>query len=191
MEEVVSAARRIERILQERPTSGMEHLMESMKSQIQILTKDVARAHERLAAQLPAATPTAAFAAPPSNAVAAAQHPPASLAPPQLAHPAATPLPPMATAQTPPYHLSQPQYFDLGEEPPYFRGQRRQSDRRPLRCFLCDEEGHFAYRCPARTLLQRLLRQQAQEQARRPARGPALELPAADGNPGSSAVHLN
>ena len=87
MEEVVSAARRIERILQERPTSGMEHLMESMQSQIQILTKDLAKAHERIAAQPPAATPTAAFAAPPSNAVAAAQHPPASLAPPQLAHP--------------------------------------------------------------------------------------------------------
>ena len=51
MNEVVSAARRIERILQERPTSEMEHLMESMKSQIQILTKDLARAHERIAAQ--------------------------------------------------------------------------------------------------------------------------------------------
>ena len=48
MEEVVSAARRIERILQERPTSGMEHLMESMQSQIQILTKDLAKAHERI-----------------------------------------------------------------------------------------------------------------------------------------------
>ena len=60
-----------------------------------------------------------------------------------------------------------------------------------MRCFLCDEEGHFAYRCPARTLLQRLLRQQAQEQARRPPRGQVLELPAADGSPSSSAVHLN
>ena len=46
MEEVVSAARRIERILQERPTSGMEHLIESLQSQIQILTKDLAKAHE-------------------------------------------------------------------------------------------------------------------------------------------------
>ena len=190
MEEVVSAARRIERILQERLTSGMEHLLESMKSQIQILTKDLAKAHERIAAQPPAVTPTAAFAAPPSNAVAAAQHPPASLAPPQLAHPTATPLPPMATAQPPPYILGPPSYYDGSEEPPYFRGQRR-SDRRPLRCFLCDEEGHFAYRCPARTLLQRLLRQRGQEQARRPPRGQVLELPAADGNPGSSAVHLN
>ena len=191
MEEVVSAARWIERTLHERPTSGMEHLMESMQSQIQILTKDLAKAHERIAAQPPAATPTAAFAAPPSNTVAAAQHPPASLAPPQLSRPAATPLPPMATAQPPPYHLGQPQYFDFGEEPPYFRGQRRQSDRRPLWCFLCDEEGHFAYRCPARTLLQRLLRQQAHEQATPPPRVQVLKLPAADGNPGSSAVHLN
>ena len=50
MEEVVSAARRIERILQEQPTSGMEQLLESMKSQIQILTKDLAKVHERIAA---------------------------------------------------------------------------------------------------------------------------------------------
>ena len=105
MEEVVSAARRIERILQERPTSGMEHLMESMKSQIQILTKDLAKAHERIAAQPPAAMPTASFAAPPSNAVAAAQHPPASLAPPQLGHTATTlghgtttPIPPKSAS---------------------------------------------------------------------------------------------
>ena len=57
------------------------------------------------------------------------------------------------------------------EEPPYFRRQDRRQDRRSVRCFLCDEEGHFAYRCPARTLLQRLLRQ---EQARRPAARPSL-----------------
>ena len=45
MEEVVAAARRIERILEERPTSGMEQLIQSMQSQIQILTKDLAKAH--------------------------------------------------------------------------------------------------------------------------------------------------
>ena len=178
MEEVVSAARRIERILQERPTSGMENLLESMNRQIQILTKDLAKAHEKIAAQPPVATPTAALAVPPSQAVAAAQHP------------AATPLPPMATAQPPQFLQGSPTFYYEGEEPPYFRGQRR-SDRRPMRCFLCDEEGHFAYRCPARTLLQRLLRQQAQEQARRPPRGQVLELPAADGSSSSSAVHLN
>ena len=60
-----------------------------------------------------------------------------------------------------------------------------------MRCFLCDEEGHFAYRCPACTLLQRLLRQQAQEQARRPPRGQVLELPVADDSPSASSVHLN
>ena len=189
MEEVVSTARRIERILQERPTSGMENL-ESMNRQIQILTKDLAKAHEKIAAQPPVATPTAALAVPPSQAVAAAQHPPAPLAPPQMAHPAATPLPPMATAQPPQFLQGSPTFYYEGEEPPYFRGQRR-SDRRPMRCFLCDEEGHFAYRCPARILLQRLLRQQAQEQARRPPRGQVLELPAADGSSSSSAVHLN
>ena len=69
MEEVVSAARRVERILQERPTSGMKNLLESMDCQIQILTKDLAKAHERIAAQPPATTPTAALAVPLSNAI--------------------------------------------------------------------------------------------------------------------------
>ena len=175
MEEVVPAARRVERILQERPTSGMEHLMESMQSQIQILTKDLAKAHESVAAKPQAATPTAAFAAPPSNTVAAAQPPPATLAPPRLSKPAATPLPPMATAQPPPYNPGPPQHVGYGDDgAPYFREQRRRSDRRPLRCFLCDEEGHVAYRCPARTLLQRMLLQQAQEPTREPSRGQIL-----------------
>ena len=65
------------------------------------------------------------------------------------------------------------------EDPPYYRRQDRRQDRRPLRGFLCDEEGHFAYRCPARKLLQRLLRQ---EQARRPQPGQVLELPPANGS---------
>ena len=115
MEEVVAVARRIERILQERPTSGMDTLMESMNRQIQILTKDLAKAHEKLAVQPLVATPTAALAVPPSQAVAAAQHPPAS-----LAHPAATPLPPMATAQVPQYLQGSPTFYYEGEEPPYF-----------------------------------------------------------------------
>ena len=190
MEEVVSAARRIERILQERPTSGVDTLMESMNRQIQILTKDLAKAHEKLAAQPPVATPTAALAVPPSQAVAAAPHPPASLAPPPMAHPKAMPLPPMATAQAPQFLPGSPAFYYEGEEPQYFRGQRR-SDRRPMWCFLCNEEGHFTYHCSARTLLQHLLRQQAQEQARQPPRGQVLELPAADDSSSSSAVHLN
>ena len=106
MEEVVAAARRIERILEERPTSGMEQLIQSMQNQIQILTKDLAKAHEQMASKPPAATPTAAFAAPPSNAVAAAQPPPAASAPTSLPSPTATPLPPLATAQPHPLNLT-------------------------------------------------------------------------------------
>ena len=191
MEEVVTAARRIERILEERPTSGMEQLIQSMQSQIQILTKDLAKAHEQIASKMPAATPTAAFAAPPSNAVAAAQPPPAASAPTSLPSPAATPLPPLATAQPPLYNPGRPPYFDYGEEGSYFRGQGRQPDRRPPRCFLCDKEGHFTYRCPARTILQCLLRQQAQETARGPPRGQILDLPTPDGSQGSPQGHLN
>ena len=191
MEEVVSAARRMERVLQEWPTSGMEQLIQSMQSQIQILTKDLAKAHEQITAKPPAAMPTAAFTAPPSNVVAAAQPPPAASAPASLPSPVAIPLPPLATAQPPPYNPGRPPYLDYGEEGPYFRGQRWQSDRRPPLCFLCDEEGHFAYHCPARTILQRLLRQQAQETARGTLRGQILELPAPDGSQGPPQGHLN
>ena len=76
MEEVVAAARRIERILEERLDSRMEQVIQSMQDQIRILTKDLAKAHEQMTSQAAAATPTAAFAAPPSTAVAAAQPPP-------------------------------------------------------------------------------------------------------------------
>ena len=190
MEGVVSDARRIEKILQEQPTSGVDSLMESMNRQIQILRKDLIKTHENLAAQPMAAPVAAALVVPPSQAVAAAHPPPASFAPPQRAHPAASRLPPMATAQAPQYLQDCPPHFYRNEEPPYFRGPRRQ-DRRPMRCFLCDEEGHFAYRCPARTLLQRLLRQQTQEQTRRPPQGPILELPAANDRSSASSVRLN
>ena len=115
-----------------------------------------------------------------------ANSPPASL--PSLA---ATPLPPLATAQPPLYPPGRSPYFDYGEEGPYFRAPRRQPDRRPPQCFLCDEEGHFAYCCPARTLLQRLLRKQAQETAQGPPRGQILELPAPEGSQGSPQRHLN
>ena len=163
MEEVVAATRRVERILQKRPTSGMDTLMESMNHQIQLLTEDLAKAQDKIAAQPLVATPTAALAAPSSQAVAAAQHPPASLAPPRMARPAATPLPP-------PYSSGPSQYFSGDNRAPCFQGQRRRLDRGPLRCFLCDEEGHAAYRCPARTLLQRMLRQEVPEPTREPPR---------------------
>ena len=191
MEEVVSAARRIERILQEQPTSGMEQLIQSMQSQIQILTKDLAKAHEQIADKTPAATPTAAVITPPSTIVAAAQPPPAASAPASAPNHAATPLPPLATAQAPPYALRHPPYADYREEGHYYSTLRCQTDRRPPLCFLCDEEGYFAYRCPARTILQRPLRQQAQESSRGPPRGQVLELPAPDGNQGSPQGHLN
>ena len=167
----------------------MDTLMESMNRQIQILTKDLAKAHEKLAAQPTAAPAATALAVPPSQAVATAQHPPASLAPPQMAHPAATPLPPMATAQAPQYLQGSPTFYYEMKSLHTFEDQGDRTEA--YACFLCDEEGHFAYRCPARTLLQWLLRQQAQEQARRPPRGQVLELPAADDRSSASAVHVN
>ena len=165
MEGVVADARRIEKILQEQPTSGAESVLETMNRQIQILKKDLVKANERLAAQTTTPPKTASLALPATPTVAAAQPPPASFAPPQRPQAVAPPPQPMVTAQTPQYLQDYlPQYY-RNEDPQYFRRHDRRQDRRSVRCFLCDEEGHFAYRCPARTLLQRLLRQ---EQARRP-----------------------
>ena len=189
MEGVVADARRIEKILQEQPASGVDSLMESMNRQIQVLKKDLVKAHEKLAAQSTAAPQTAALAAPLNHAVAAAQPPPASLAPPQRAQAAAPQPQPMATAQAPQYYQEYQPHFYRNEDPQYFRRKDRRQDRRPVRCFLYDEEGHFAYRCPACTLLQRLLRQQAQEQARRPPSGQVLELPPADGSSNAPPPH--
>ena len=169
MEVVVADARRIERILQEQPTSGAESAVETMARQIQILQKDLMKAHGKLATQTPAAPQAAALAATFGPAVAAPQPPPASLMPPQW---------PQAIA--PQFcHNYPPQYRQVRQEDP--QSFRRQ-DRRPARCFLCDEEGHFAYRCPARTLLQRLLRQQTPEQARRPSSGQVFKPPPANGS---------
>ena len=182
MEGVVADARRIEKILQEQPTSGAESALETMNRQIQILQKDLMKAHGKLAAQTPAALQTAALAATLSPAVAATQPPPASLAPPQRPQAIA----PQFCQNYPPQYRQ-----DRHEDPQSFRQQDRQQDRRPARCFLCDEEGHFAYRCPTRTLLQRLLRQQTPEQARRPPSGQILKLPPANGSSNAPPLQLN
>ena len=112
MEEVVAAARQIERILGEQPDSKMEQIILSMQDQILILTKDLKRAHEQMASQSTAATPTAALAAPPATTMATAHPPPAA------------PLPPLATAQPPPYPPGHQLYPDYVEEGPYFRPPR-------------------------------------------------------------------
>ena len=136
------------------------------------------KAHGKLASQPPAAPQTAALAATFSPVVAATQPPPASLMPPQR---------PQAIA--PQFcHTYPPQYRQVRQEDP--QSFRRQ-DRRPVRCFLCDEEGHFAYRCPTRTLLQRLLRQQTPEQARRPPSGQVFKPPPANGSSNAPPLQLN
>ena len=64
--------------------------------------------------------------------------------------------------------------------------------RRPPHCFLCDEEGHVAANCPARPILQRLLRQQAPASTHDPPQGPTQKPPTAkdDTHPGPK-VQLN
>ena len=188
MEGVVADARRIEKILQEQPTSRAESTLETMNRQIQILKKDLVKANERLAAQTTTPPQTASLALPATPTVAAAQPPPASFTPPQRPQAVAPPPQPMVTAQTPQYMQDYPPQYYRNEDPQYFRRHDRRQDRRSVRCFLCDEEGHFAYRCPARTLLQCLLRQ---EQARRPPSGQVLELPPADGSSNAPPLHLN
>ena len=187
MEGVVADARRIEKILQEQPTPAADSALEAMNRQIQILKKDLIKANERLVAQSTTPPQTARLALSATPTVAVAQPPPANFAPPPK--PQALVFPPQQPMLAPP-----PQYVQdypapyRQENPPYYRRQDRRQDRRPAKCFLCDEEGHFAYRCPARTLLQRLLRQ---EQARRTPTSQVLELPPADGSSQAPPLHLN
>ena len=168
MEEVVAAARRIEKILEEQTDSKMERLVNSMQDQIWILKKDLKEANEQIANHKATAPPAVAMATIPAPAAAA------------------------AAAQAPPTAPARHLYHDYGEEMNFHRPPRRQLDRRPLSCFLCVEEGHFVANCPARPILQRLLRQQARASARAPPRGHILELPATedDSHPGSN-VQLN
>ena len=186
IEGVVADARRIEKILQEQPTPAADSALESMNRQIQILKKDLLKANEKLAAQTATSPQAASMALQATPIVAAAQPPPAAFAPPQRPHMAP---PPQHTTPAPMHQYVQDYQSQYRQEdPPYFRRQDRRQDRRPVRCFLCDEEGHFAYRCPARMLLQRLLRQ---EQARRPQPGQVLELPPANGSSQAPPLHLN
>ena len=145
MEDVVAAARRIEKNLDEQTDTKTERLVSTMQEQIQLLQKDLKEANEQIAAHRTTAPPVAAIPASTTATAAAAQPPPAA----------------------PACHI----YQDYSEEPPFYRPPRRQMDRRPPRCFLCGEEGHFVSNCPACPVLQRLLRQQAHASAHAPPRG--------------------
>ena len=180
LEDVVAAARRIEKILEEQTDSKMERLISSMQDQIRLLKKDLKEAYDQISTHQATATPTTTLAATPAVTVAAAHPPP-------LAQP-----PPLATAQPPPPSPARHLYQDYKEEGPYFRSPRRQPDRRPPRCFLCGEEGHFVSHCPACSVLQRLLRQQVSDNAHGPPRGLFLELPLTeDDDQNSPHAHLN
>ena len=132
MEGVVADARRIERILQEQPTSGAESAVEAMGRQI--LQQDLMKAQGKLTTQTPAAPQAAALAATFSPAVAATQLPPASLMPPQR--------PPAISPQLCPNY------------PPHCcnssSGNRSQSkpDGRLLAQYLSSPQRMVALRCP-------------------------------------------
>ena len=159
MEDVVAAARRIEKILEEQTDSKMERLISSMQDQIRLLKKDLKDAHEQISTHQATANPTATLAATPASTVAAAQPPP--------------PAPAQPPPPVPAHHL----YQGYPEENPYFQPPHRHSDRRSPHCFLCGEEGHFVSKCPACPVLQCFLRQQARADACGPPRGQILEMP--------------
>ena len=140
-----------------------------MQDQIRILKKDLKEANEQIATHK-ATAPTAA-------ALATIPVPTATTA---------------AAAQTPPTAPTRHIYHDYGEEMNFHRPPHRQLDCRPPRCFLCGEEGHFVSNCPARAILQCLLRQQARASARAPPRGHIMDLPATeDESHTGSDVQLN
>ena len=157
MEDIIAAARRIEKILEEQTDTKMERLVSTMQDQIRLLKKKLKEANEQIAANKAWAPPVVAMAA-----MAAIPTPTAATA---------------AAAQPSPAAPTLHVYQDYGEEPPFYRPPRRQMDHRPPRCILCGEEGHFVSNCPARPVLQLLLCQQARARARAPPRGQILELP--------------
>ena len=174
MEDVVSVARRIEKILEEQTDSKRDRLISSMQDQIRLLKKNLKDAHEQIATHQSTAAPTAALAAAPASTVAASQ------------------LPPLAPAQPPPPAPARHLYQGYPEENPYFQPPLQQLGRRPPRCFLCGEEGHFVSNCPTHSVLQCLLRQQARADALGPPRGRVLELPPVeDDSQNSPNVQLN
>ena len=169
MEEVVAAARRIEKILEEQTDSKMERLVNSMQDQIRFLKKDLKEANEQIATHKAAAPPAVAMVAIPAPA-------------------SATAAAAQAPSTAPACHI----YHDYGEEMNFHRPPRRQLGRRPLLCFLCGEEGHFVTNCPACPVLQRLLHQQVRASARAPPWGHIMELPSTEDNSHpSSNVQLN
>ena len=125
LEDVVAAARRIEKVLEEQTDSKMERLISAMQDQIRLLKKDLDDAHEQISVHQAFATPTAALAASPTATVSAA-HPPPLAQPPSMAAAqppslAAAQPPPLATAQPPPYPPAHHLYQDYVDEGPYFR----------------------------------------------------------------------
>ena len=108
MEDVVAAARRIEKILDKQTDTNMERLVSTKQEQIQFLKKDLKEANEQIAAHRTTAPPVAAMAAVPATTAATA---------------AATQLPPAAPA----HHI----YQDYSEEPPFYRPPCGQMDRCP------------------------------------------------------------
>ena len=163
MEEVVTATRRIEKILEEQIDSKMECLVNSMQDQIRILNKDLKEANEQITTYKAAAPTAAAMAAIPAPASTVA-----------------------ATTQAATVD------HDYGDEINFPRLPRRQIDRCPPRCFLCGEEGHVAANCPVRPVLQRLLRPQTVASAHDPTQGPIQELPTAkDDSHSRPQVQLN
>ena len=109
MEDVIAAARRIEKILEEQTDYKIERLISSMQDQIRLLKKDLKDAHDQIATHQATAAPTTALAATLASTVAAAQPPPPALAQP----------PPPAPAR----HL----YQGYPEETPYFQPPHQQS----------------------------------------------------------------
>ena len=162
LEDVIAAAHRIEKLLRTQTDSKMEQLVSSMKDQLRLLQKNLKETQEQLAESKATAIPATAMAATAT---------------------AASPAPPPAPAQ----HA-----YEYDEGMGYRRPPRRPQARRSPRCYLCGEEGHFIANCPARSELQRLLRQQARPSLRVPPRGQLLELPdPADDPAAGPGVQLN
>ena len=67
MEDIVAAARRIEKILEKQTDTKMERLVSTMQDQIRLLKKDLKEANEQIAAHRTVALPVATMATVPAQ----------------------------------------------------------------------------------------------------------------------------